>query len=297
VSAASPTSTAGTTQAAASTGTAAAAGPEAGLGVGGVLQRCREEGRAALVGYLPVGFPDVPGSVRAMVAMVEAGVDIVEVGVPYSDPLMDGPVIAYAADQALKRGARVHDLFTATRAIRDAGAPPLGMTYWNLMLHYGPMAFARDLAAAGGAGMITPDLVPDEAGAWIEATDETGLDRVFLVAPSSTEQRLVSVTSACRGFVYAASHMGVTGARADLGDAASVIVGRTKAVTDKPVCVGLGVSTRAQAAEVASFADGVIVGSALVRCLTEADDLDSGIARLRDVVTELAAGVREGTRA
>lgn len=275
----------------------AEAGSQAGVGVGAVLQRCREEGRAALVGYLPVGFPDVPGSVRAMVAMVEAGVDIVEVGVPYSDPLMDGPVIAYAADQALKRGARVSDLFTATRAIRDAGAPPLGMTYWNLILHYGPAGFARDLAAAGGAGMITPDLIPDEAGQWMEATDETGLDRVFLVAPSSTEQRLAAVTSACRGFVYAASHMGVTGARASLGDAAEVIVKRTRAVTDKPVCVGLGVSTREQAAEVAAFADGVIVGSALVRCLTETDDLESGIARLRDVVADLAAGVREGTRA
>ena len=259
-----------------------------------MLERCRDEGRAALVGYLPVGFPDVPGSIEAMVAMVESGVDIVEVGVPYSDPLMDGPVIAYAADQALKRGARVRDLFKATRAVRDAGAPPLGMTYWNLILHYGPDAFARDLAEAGGAGMITPDLIPDEAGPWIDATDATGLDRVFLVAPSSTDQRLATVTSQCRGFVYAASHMGVTGARASLGDAAAVIVNRTKAVTDKPVCVGLGVSTREQAAEVAAFADGVIVGSALVRCLTEADDLAGGVARLREVVGELAAGVREG---
>jgi tryptophan synthase alpha chain len=259
-----------------------------------VLERCREEGRAALVGYLPVGFPDVPGSIEAMVAMVESGVDVVEVGVPYSDPLMDGPVIAYAADQALKRGARVRDLFKATRAVRDAGAPPLGMTYWNLILRYGPHAFARDLAEAGGAGMITPDLIPDEAGPWIEATDAAGLDRVFLVAPSSTDQRLAAVTAQCRGFVYAASHMGVTGARASLGDAAAVIVNRTKAVTDKPVCVGLGVSSRQQAAEVAAFADGVIVGSALVRCLTEADDLAGGIARLREVVGELAAGVREG---
>jgi len=263
-------------------------------GVGAVLERCRDEGRAALVGYLPVGFPDVPGSIEAMVAMVESGVDIVEVGVPYSDPLMDGPVIAYAADQALKRGARVRDLFKATRAVRDAGAPPLGMTYWNLILHYGPDTFARDLAEAGGAGMITPDLIPDEAGPWIDATDATGLDRVFLVAPSSTDQRLATVTRQCRGFVYAASHMGVTGARASLGDAAAVIVNRTKAVTDKPVCVGLGVSTREQAAEVAAFADGVLVGSALVRCLTEADDLAGGIARLREVVGELAAGVREG---
>lgn len=263
-------------------------------GVGEVLQRCREEGRAALVGYLPVGFPDVRGSVEAMVAMVESGVDIVEVGVPYSDPLMDGPVIAYAADQALKRGVRVRDLFTATEAVRAAGAPPLGMTYWNLILRYGPDAFARDLAAAGGAGMITPDLIPDEAAPWIEATDATGLDRIFLVAPSSTAQRLASVTSHCRGFVYAVSHMGVTGARESMGDAAEDIVRRTRAVTDKPVCVGLGVSSGDQAAEVGVYADGVIVGSALVRCLTGAADDTTGLKSLRALVEELADGVRRG---
>ncbi len=264
------------------------------IGVGEVLQRCRDEDRAALVGYLPVGFPDVEGSVAAMVAMVEAGVDIVEVGVPYSDPLMDGPVIAYAADQALKRGVRVHDVFTATRAVRDAGAPPLVMSYWNLILRHGPDKFAHDLAEAGGAGIITPDLIPDEGPSWIKASDETGLDRVFLVAPSSTDQRIAAVTEQCRGFVYAVSHMGVTGARTSMGDAASVIVGRTRAATDKPVCVGLGVSNGAQAAEVAAYADGVIVGSALVRCLTEAQDLDSGISALRALVGELAEGVRSG---
>lgn len=264
------------------------------IGVSEVLDRCRAEDRAALVGYLPVGFPDVPGSVAAMVAMVEAGVDIVEVGVPYSDPLMDGPVIAYAADQALRRGVHVADAFTATRAVRDAGAPPLVMSYWNLILRHGPAAFARDLAAAGGAGIITPDLIPDEAQEWIAASEETGLDRIFLVAPSSTEQRLAAVTAQCRGFVYAVSHMGVTGARTSMGDAASVIVRRTKAVTDKPVCVGLGVSNGAQAAEVAGYADGVIVGSALVRCLTEVPDLESGLKSLRELVGELAEGVRSG---
>jgi tryptophan synthase alpha chain len=268
--------------------------PAGDIGVGRVLARCREEGRAALVGYLPVGFPSVAGSVEAMVAMVEAGVDVVEVGVPYSDPLMDGPVIAYAADQALKRGARVRDLFTATRAVRDAGAPPLGMTYWNLMLRYGPDRFAGDLAAAGGAGMITPDLIPDEGQVWIEATDRTGLDRVFLVAPSSTDERLAHVARHCRGFVYAVSHMGVTGARTSMGDAAEVLVRRARAVTDTPVCVGLGVSNGEQAAEVASYADGVIVGSALVRCLTEAVDEAAGLKALRALVEELADGVRRG---
>lgn len=264
------------------------------IGVGEVLARCRAEDRAALVGYLPVGFPSVEGSVAAMVAMVESGVDIVEVGIPYSDPLMDGPVIAYAADQALQRGVHVRDAFTATRAIRAAGAPPLVMSYWNLILKHGPTAFAQDLAAAGGAGIITPDLVPDEAQEWIAASEQTGLDRIFLVAPSSTEQRIAAVTAQCTGFVYAVSHMGVTGTRTTMGDAAEVIVTRTKAVTDLPVCVGLGVSNGAQAAEVAAYADGVIVGSALVRCLTEAADEASGLQALRALASELAEGVRRG---
>lgn len=268
---------------------------ESARGVGEVLQRCRDEGRAALIGYLPVGFPDVEGSVRAMVALVEAGADIVEVGVPYSDPLIDGPVIQHAAAAALQRGARVADVFTATRVVRDAGAPALVMTYWNLVLRAGERPFAERLAAAGGAGLITPDLIPDEAQSWIEASDALGLDRVFLVAPSSTDERLERVTSACRGFVYAASTMGVTGARTSVGTAAQELVRRVRKHTDTPVCVGLGVSTRQQAAEVAGFADGVIVGSALVRALGE-DRREPGgdIGALRALTEELAQGVREG---
>ncbi|HYN30509.1 MAG TPA: tryptophan synthase subunit alpha [Dermatophilaceae bacterium] len=265
-----------------------------GRGVAAVLERCRAENRAALVGYLPVGFPTVEGSIAAMVAMVEAGVDVVEVGVPYSDPLMDGPVIQHAAAVALAGGTRVDDAFEAVRAVRAAGAPPLVMTYWNLVLHRGVDRFAAGLAAAGGAGLITPDLIPEEAADWLAASDREGLDRVFLVAPSSTAERLAAVTGATRGFVYAASTMGVTGARDAVGGAAAGLVEHTRAVTDLPVCVGLGVSTRAQAAEVASFADGVIVGSALVRVLEGEGELPPRIEALREVVAELAAGVREG---
>jgi tryptophan synthase alpha chain len=262
-----------------------------------VLERTRAEGRAALVGYLPVGYPDVPGSIEAMVAMVEAGVDIVEIGVPYTDPLMDGPVIQHAVDAALKGGTRLADVFTAVRAVADAGAPALVMTYWNPVLRYGVDRFATDLAAAGGAGLITPDLIPDEGQEWIDAAARHDLDRVFLVAPSSTDERLRSTAEACRGFVYATAVMGVTGARAAVGDAAEELVIRARAATDKPVCVGLGVSTGAQAAEVGAFADGVIVGSALVRALSDAEaggDRAAGIAALRDLAAELAAGVRKG---
>jgi tryptophan synthase alpha chain len=263
-------------------------------GVGAVLAKAREQGRAALVGYLPVGFPDVQGSIDAMVAMVEAGVDIVEIGVPYTDPLMDGPVIQHAADVALKGGTRLKDLFTAVQAVANTGAPALVMSYWNPVLRYGVDRFAHDLAKAGGAGLITPDLIPDEGAEWIAAAEFNDLDRVFLVAPSSTSQRLRSTTSACRGFVYAASTMGVTGARTTVGDTAEVLVTRTRLMTETPICVGLGVSTGAQAAQVAAFADGVIVGSALVRCLADAVSREEGLAAVRKLSAELAAGVRAG---
>jgi tryptophan synthase alpha chain len=263
-------------------------------GVGAVLARTRSQDRAALVGYLPVGFPDVQGSIDAMVAMVEAGVDIVEIGVPYTDPLMDGPVIAHAADVALQGGTRLRDVFTAVRAVADAGAPALVMTYWNPVLRYGVDRFAADLAKAGGSGLITPDLIPDEGAAWMQAAERHGLDHVFLVAPSSTPQRLRSTALACTGFVYAASSMGVTGTRSTVGDAAEVLVTRTRLMTDTPICVGLGVSTGAQAAQVAAFADGVIVGSALVRCLADAGSRADGLAAVRELAAELAAGVRAG---
>ena len=213
---------------------------------------------------------------------------------PYTDPLMDGPVIQHAADVALKGGTRLKDVFTAVRAVADAGAPALVMTYWNPVLRYGVDRFADDLAKAGGAGLITPDLIPDEAAEWIAAAERNDLDRVFLVAPSSTSQRLRSTTLACRGFVYAASTMGVTGARTTVGDSAEVLVTRTRALTDVPICVGLGVSTGAQAAHVAAFADGVIVGSALVRCLAGAGSPQEGLTAIRKLSGELAAGVRTG---
>ena len=262
-------------------------------GVAAVLAKARAQGRAALVGYLPVGFPDVQGSIQAMVAMVGAGVDIVEIGVPYTDPLMDGPVIAHAADVALQNGARLKDVFTAVRAVADAGAPALVMTYWNPVLRYGVDRFADDLASAGGAGLITPDLIPEEGRDWVAAAGRNDLDHVFLVAPSSTPQRLRSTTAACSGFVYAASSMGVTGAQATVSDAAEVLVNRARLMTDLPICVGLGVSTGVQAAQVAGFADGVIVGSALVRCLTDAGSPAGGLTALRELCAELAAGVRK----
>ncbi|WP_330473106.1 tryptophan synthase subunit alpha [Terrabacter sp. C0L_2] len=262
------------------------------MSVESVFEKCRADGRPALIGYLPVGFPSVEGSITAMKVLVDSGVDIVEIGVPYSDPVMDGPVIQDAAVRALAGGVHLTDIFTAAREVSDAGAGALVMTYWNPVLRYGVERFAADLAAAGGAGLITPDLIPDEAGDWIAAADAHDLDKVFLVAPSSTPERLAAVTARCRGFVYATAVMGVTGARASVGEAADALVSRTREHTDLPVCVGLGVSTGDQAAEVGRYADGVIVGSALVRCLTEADSEEQGLEALGALARELADGVR-----
>jgi tryptophan synthase alpha chain len=256
------------------------------------FEKARAEDRSVLVGYLPAGFPDVDGGIAAMTAMVEAGCDVIEVGLPYSDPVMDGPTIQAAAQRALEGGVRTTDVLRTVEAVAATGVPTLVMTYWNPVERYGVERFAADLAAAGGAGLITPDLVPDEAAEWVAAADAHDLDKVFLVAPSSTDERLATTTAACRGFVYATAVMGVTGARATTSSLAGPLVERTRAVTDLPVGVGLGVSTGDQAAEVASYADAVIVGSAFVRALLDATDRQSGLAVLRGLTADLAEGVR-----
>lgn len=254
-------------------------------------------GRAALVGYLPVGYPTLAGSVDAAKALVDGGVDVIELGLPYSDPLMDGPVIQHAVDAALRGGTRTRDVLRAVEQVAATGVPVLVMTYWNPIDRYGVQRFATDLASAGGAGLITPDLIPDEGADWIAASGQADLERVFLVAPSSTPERLASTVAAGRGWTYAASTMGVTGARSSVGAAAAGLVARTRAAGAQLVCVGLGVSTRPQAAEVAGYADGVIVGTAFVRALADAPDLGGGLKAARRLAEELSAGVREGRRA
>jgi tryptophan synthase alpha chain len=252
------------------------------------------DNRAALVGYLPAGFPSVAGAIEAALAMAAAGADIIEVGLPYSDPLIDGPVIAAAVHRALSTGTRAADVLGTVEAVAAAGIPALVMTYWNPVEAYGVRAFARDLAHAGGSGLITPDLTPEEAGPWLEASDEYRLDRVFLVAPSSTDERVAKITKICRGFVYAASLMGITGTRDAVSGDAAGLVARIRQHTDLPVAVGLGVSNGVQAAQVAAFADGVIVGSAFVRRLLDAalTDETKGIGSIRELTAELSAGVR-----
>lgn len=267
------------------------------------FEKARAEGRSALVGYLPAGFPDVDGSIAALKAMVDAGCDVIEIGLPYSDPVMDGPTIQAAAQQALEGGVRTTDVLRVVEAVAATGVPTLVMTYWNPIEKYGVERFAQDLANAGGAGLITPDLTPDFAPEWIAAADARDLDKVFLVAPSSTDERIALTTAASRGFVYATGIMGVTGTTQATAAGVAPLIARTKALSphggaDLPVGVGVGVSTGAQAAELAAYADGVIVGSAFVRTLLEhPDDRAAGIAALSALTRELAAGVAGGVRA
>jgi tryptophan synthase alpha chain len=254
-----------------------------------VFASARAEDRAALIGYLPAGFPSYDGCIAGCRALVDAGVDIIEIGLPYSDPLMDGPTIQAAADQALAGGTGTADVLRTVEAVAAMGVATVVMSYWNPLERYGIAAFARDLAAAGGAGAITPDLIPEEAGAWLDAAAQERLAPIFLVAPSSTEDRIRVVAETNAGFVYAASTMGVTGARTTVSDQAETLVARVRKATSLPVGVGLGVSTGDQAAEVARYADGVIVGSALVKVLLDDGDDLAGLAQLTGA---LADGVR-----
>jgi tryptophan synthase alpha chain len=267
------------------------------MSVASAFEKARADDRAALVGYLPAGFPTVDGGIEALRAMVDAGCDAIEVGLPYSDPVMDGPTIQAAAQRALDGGVRTRDVLRTVEAVAATGTPTLVMTYWNPVARYGVERFAADLAAAGGAGLITPDLTPDSGGAWIAAADGHDLDKVFLVAPSSTDERVAMTVAACRGFVYATAVMGVTGARATTSRLAEPLVARAKAAVrdqggDIPVAVGVGVGNGAQAAEVAAYADGVIVGSAFVRCLLDHDDRGRALAALATLTDALAPGVR-----
>jgi tryptophan synthase alpha chain len=259
---------------------------------GTAFGKAAAEGRAAVIGYLPAGYPTVDGAIEAALAIARSGADILELGLPYSDPVMDGPVIQEAVHRALTGGVRVADVLRTVEVVAGGGVPVLVMTYWNPVDRYGVEAFAADLAAAGGSGLITPDLPPEEAGPWLAAAQAHDLDAVFLAAVSSPDERIARIASACRGFVYAASRMGVTGVRDAVSDEAAALVGRIRNVTTLPVAVGLGVRDGAQAATVGSYADGVIVGSAFVQRLLEAPDQQAGVAAVAALAAELAAGVR-----
>lgn len=248
----------------------------------------KAEGHGALIAYLPLGFPNLETSVEASIAALDAGADVLELGVPYSDPVMDGAVIAQATQKALEGGFKLHQVFPAVRQIVEAtNKPVLVMTYWNPVVQYGVSAFAEDLKAAGGQGLITPDLIPDEASEWLDVSERLSLERVFLAAPSSSDDRLTNSARESRGFVYSVSTMGITGTRDDVDAAAKSLVKRVYEQGAEATCVGLGISTSDHVADVVSFADGAIVGSAFVRALS-----DGGVPAVRALAAELALGTK-----
>ena len=256
-----------------------------------VFAQTRSTNRAALIGYLPAGFPTADASVALMNAMIDSGVDAIEVGLPYSDPLMDGADIQFAVAHALSGGTTTEVVLDVVGRLDGDRAAILVMSYWNPIERYGVERFATRLKAAGGNGVITPDLTWEEAGPWLAAT-AGAIDTIFLVAPSSTDDRIKTVVKKTSGFVYAASTMGVTGARSQVGAGAQGLVARCRLATKLPIAVGLGVSTGSQAHEVAAYADGVIVGSAFVRCIRAAPDLPAAISAVRALAGELAEGVK-----
>lgn len=249
------------------------------------------ENRAALVGYLPASFPTLSDSHEMFAALIDGGCDLVEVGLPFSDPVMDGGVIQAAAETARRNGFRTGDIFRIVEKIAARGGRAVVMTYFNPVLSYGQNAFARDLAAAGGLGVITPDLIVDEANTWLAGCEEHQIDPIFLVAPSSGNERIALTAAVGRGFLYAASTMGVTGARDTVSAAAPELVARCRALTDMPIGVGLGVRTPAQAAQIGAFADAVIVGSALTAAVTQ------GTTAVHQLAGELLEGLRDSRTA
>lgn len=256
--------------------------------------KVRAENRAALIAYIPAGFPSQAGCAKVINAFVEAGVDAIEIGFPYSDPVMDGPTIQAAAVTALANGTGATEVMSALRTATDAGVPAVVMTYWNPIEKYGVANFAQAILANGGSGVITPDLTIEESDSWLRATSDSAINPIYVVAPSTSDDRLGKVTSACGGFIYAASLMGVTGARTSVSSVAGELVARIRKQSDLPVAVGLGVSTREQAKGVAAYADGVIVGSALIKALQDAPSEEVGLAAVTELAKELAKGVREG---
>ena len=259
-----------------------------------VMAKVRAENRAALIAYIPAGFPSKSGCAKAIQALADAGVDAIEIGFPYSDPVMDGPVIQEAADISLKAGTNAADVFDALKVASSTGVAAVVMTYWNPIEKYGVEKFAQAIADNGGSGVITPDLTIEESEAWLAATTKAQINPIYVVAPSTKDPRLAEVTSKTGGFVYAASLMGVTGTRNSVSTGAADLVARVRTVTDLPISVGLGVSTREQAKSLAAYADGVIVGSAFIKLLLEAKSEQEGLDAISHLASELALGVREG---
>ncbi|MFM8211801.1 MAG: tryptophan synthase subunit alpha [Actinomycetes bacterium] len=250
--------------------------------------KAKSENRAVLIAYLPAGFPSLDGSIQIINEMFKNGVDVIEVGVPYSDPLMDGPVIQEAVDIALNHKTGIKEVMHVVKKVSENNKPVLTMSYWSPIEKWGIKKYVEEFKNSGGNGVITPDLPPDESDEWIDETNKQHVDRIFVVAPSTSEERLKLVSSKVTGFVYAASLMGVTGTRNQISQSAETLVTRLRKVTDLPVAVGLGVSTPEQAKQVAKYADGVIVGSAFIKLILQTKDLSKSVGAIGQLTKDLA---------
>ncbi len=251
------------------------------------LRARRDEGRKLLLPYVTGGYPD--DWPRMVEGFAQAGADAMEVSIPFSDPMMDGPTIQEASARALAAGWTPPKVLDAVSRI-DPGVPLIAMTYYNVAYHAGHQRFATDLATAGLSGVILPDLPLEEVGPWVEVARPAGIETVLLAAPTAGDARLERICEKAQGFVYAVGVVGITGERAELSASALDIARRLKAITDKPVIVGVGVSTPDQAAEIAEVADGVVVASAIIRTLLDGKGFDAAV----DFVGELRAALDGG---
>ncbi len=258
------------------------------------FERLRHEGRAALVVFVTAGDPDLETTAELVFELERAGADIVELGVPHSDPIGEGPTIQLSSLRSLQHRTRLDQVIATVQAVRQVSQVPLLlMGYLNNVLSHGEERLARDCARVGVDGLILADTPFEERPLLSQACAAAGVHRIPLCAPTSTPERVVRIAHGARGFVYCVSVTGVTGARTELADDLSELVGRLQRVTSTPVCVGFGISTPAHAARVARIADGVIVGSALVERIGRADSPSTAIAAAGSFVRELAAAVRD----
>ena len=255
--------------------------------------RARAEGRAALCVFVTAGDPDLETTAELLPELAAAGADVVELGVPHSDPIGEGPTIQASSQRSLAHHTTLAQILELVRRLRAVTEVPIVlMGYLNNVLAHGEEQFAKDCAASGVDGLILVDSPQEETESLSRACAEHGVERVLLVAPTSTPARVMRIAAASRGFVYCVSVTGVTGSRATLPADLAQLVSRIRRVTSTPVCVGFGVSTPAQAAEVARLADGVVVGSALVSRIAAAPDRDAAVRAAREFVAELSAAVR-----
>jgi len=254
----------------------------------------RSDGRTALLPFLTAGLPDQATSIALFEAMAEAGADGFEIGIPYSDPLMDGPVIAEAGVRSLAAGTTTATSFEIAEAVfASTGKPILLMTYTNPVLHFGIDAFVSRAVASGAAGLIIADLPVEESAPFVDIATAAGLGMALFAAPTTSDERLSQIAAARPSFIYGVASLGVTGERVELSSRGSALADRVRSITDVPVVMGVGISTPAQAASAASNADGIIVGSALVRRVLDAPDPQSAVSSVGDAIRALAAALRD----